>query len=345
MSDDQHNGLMGVDWDAIRRDYETTPVGWTTLACRYGFKSKTSIRRRAQREGWKRDVQAITERLMTRAIAADGQTIDGEYAIGPDACEACVEGVWTGGCTPEKPASGPDSGETVQGGAQYNHNGRAPPAQQGVQGGAQEGGAQSPARGCADLNDSLRAGGNVVVLPVQGKSTSQHFQRHEADAEVVQPGGVFDDDDVSVATGLADLHVRAVREQVRAANRLMNAGEVLIERITTVLNSLDEDKVRDAARRLILNPKTDSLHAMISAATKLIDTAVSIKRRALSMDNLKGGVQPSVEAAGLTPRVRAVLDQMDPKALMSLRNAAVRVARLRPDEVPAGKEAEDDEEE
>ncbi len=45
---------MPIDWDAIRNEYQTTPVTLAELAVKYGIKYPT-IKSRKQRQGWKKD--------------------------------------------------------------------------------------------------------------------------------------------------------------------------------------------------------------------------------------------------------------------------------------------------
>jgi hypothetical protein len=53
---------LKMPWDEIRREYETTRMGWLALATKYGIASKTTLKRRARAEAWERDEKAIAER-------------------------------------------------------------------------------------------------------------------------------------------------------------------------------------------------------------------------------------------------------------------------------------------
>jgi hypothetical protein len=54
---------------AVRLDYETTDASIRSIAARHGIQSENTVRKWRDTEGWKRDVPAITARLVTRALA------------------------------------------------------------------------------------------------------------------------------------------------------------------------------------------------------------------------------------------------------------------------------------
>jgi hypothetical protein len=57
------------------------------------------------------------------------------------------------------------------------------------------------------------------------------------------------------------------------------------------------------------------------------------------MDNLSGSAAKP-ERGSLPARTRMVLDQLDDDALMQVREASLRVSRLRPDEIVSDEEME-----
>src|SRR4051812_21970521 len=72
-----------IAWDAVRRDYETLPIGLRALTRRHGIRSDNQVRRRRDKEGWRRNVAGIAaerRRLMEGADAeapADATTSEG----------------------------------------------------------------------------------------------------------------------------------------------------------------------------------------------------------------------------------------------------------------------------
>jgi hypothetical protein len=66
-------------WRHIRETYETTEISYEQLAREWGMKSKTTIIRVAQREGWRKNVQRIADDMARAAVALDAE-IDGEKA-------------------------------------------------------------------------------------------------------------------------------------------------------------------------------------------------------------------------------------------------------------------------
>jgi hypothetical protein len=48
-----------IAWDAVRREWENLPIGLRALARRHGIRSDNQIRRRRDREGWRRNVEGI----------------------------------------------------------------------------------------------------------------------------------------------------------------------------------------------------------------------------------------------------------------------------------------------
>jgi hypothetical protein len=120
---------------------------------------------------------------------------------------------------------------------------------------------------------------------------------------------------------------------------LVSTGAVAVRRLMAILESDDEDVIRANVQRLLLNPKLDSFHSVMGSATKLLNAGVTMKRRALAMDNLSGSAaKPG--GGSLPARTRMVLDQLDPDALMQFREASLRVSRLRPDEIVSDEEME-----
>ena len=65
--------LQGQDmWVKIRHEWEKIGLSDRTLANRWGFRSANSILRRRSSEGWKRDIDSVTTRLVTQAVASVG---------------------------------------------------------------------------------------------------------------------------------------------------------------------------------------------------------------------------------------------------------------------------------
>jgi hypothetical protein len=83
-------GAERLQWQRIRRDYKTTEISWRNLAARHGDRTPGTIRRRAKSEGWARIVEAITARLVTRAVAAVGRTVEHEGDVESGVCANCA---------------------------------------------------------------------------------------------------------------------------------------------------------------------------------------------------------------------------------------------------------------
>src|SRR4051794_4132289 len=72
-----------IAWDAVRRDYETLPIGLRALTRRHGIRSDNQVRRRRDKEGWRRDTWSIAAQrtgLMDAAdpaVAVDATTREG----------------------------------------------------------------------------------------------------------------------------------------------------------------------------------------------------------------------------------------------------------------------------
>jgi hypothetical protein len=326
-------------WQRIRRDYETTAVSWRNLAARYGYRSPAAIRRRAKAEGWARTVEAITARLVTRAVAAEGRIIEHDAGVSTGSARCAHGGCAQHNCDGGQSLSDLDkaSGEGLSTGCAqgYNPGEHSGCAQAGEHSEHTAGWAHREKR-CAHPDESNQ---RAIVPGTQRRQGHRHFQRFEPAPDSVQPAVADDDDDLSVAQGLADVHARAVREQVQTADRMLRAGAQLVEHVVLILKSEDEDVIRANARRLLLNPKLDSFHSVMDSATKLLNAGVTMKRRALAMDNLSGSAAKP-ERGSLPARTRMVLDQLDPDALMQVREASLRVSRLRPDEIVSDEEME-----
>jgi hypothetical protein len=59
-----------IDWDPIKRDYEADLLTGDELATRHGV-DRTSIFRRAKKEGWTKNLQArVTERTQAKLVTA-----------------------------------------------------------------------------------------------------------------------------------------------------------------------------------------------------------------------------------------------------------------------------------
>jgi hypothetical protein len=67
-----------LDWGAAREIYETTPITLRALAHQFGQKSDGPLRRKIAKQGWKRNIAAITARLTTQAIATGAMEDLGE---------------------------------------------------------------------------------------------------------------------------------------------------------------------------------------------------------------------------------------------------------------------------
>lgn len=85
---------QGVDWEAIRRDYATTALTSRELAAKYQhIVSHSTITRRAEKEGWKRDLAEPIKRATDAALihAAVAQAIGAELPKQSDVVLAAAE--------------------------------------------------------------------------------------------------------------------------------------------------------------------------------------------------------------------------------------------------------------
>lgn len=58
-----------ADWSAIKHDYQTGVMSMATIGAKHGV-SKEAVRKRAEKEGWDRDLTAAVKRATARRLAA-----------------------------------------------------------------------------------------------------------------------------------------------------------------------------------------------------------------------------------------------------------------------------------
>jgi hypothetical protein len=122
---------------AVRLDYETTDASIRSIAARHGIQSENTVRKWRDTEGWKRDVPAITARLVTRALAHGTDPsvpLESELTIDSDTpalplFDAPVDGHDTGAPTgtpiaPLEPASPPQPAHTFVDGIPVGADGK-----------------------------------------------------------------------------------------------------------------------------------------------------------------------------------------------------------------------------
>ena len=60
-----------MPWDQIRERYEKSPISLRALTAEYGFRSRTTLKRRIESEGWVRRVRPGPRVTLTEALQAD----------------------------------------------------------------------------------------------------------------------------------------------------------------------------------------------------------------------------------------------------------------------------------
>jgi hypothetical protein len=66
-----------LPWEAIRREWETSLIDMVALARKYGVASTTTLTRRRDSEGWKRNVAVVEARQALADVISDAMAIDG----------------------------------------------------------------------------------------------------------------------------------------------------------------------------------------------------------------------------------------------------------------------------
>ncbi len=92
------------------------------------------------------------------------------------------------------------------------------------------------------------------------------------------------------ARALAAMQSQRVLRQLEFAEQIQEAGRAILRHLLGVLTG-EEDKVGGHIKRLIsIGPDGEKLATLMKAAAEAIDRGVTIERRALGMDMIKGQV-------------------------------------------------------
>ncbi len=289
-----------IDWGAVRRDYENTDIAVRALARRFGIRSENAIRRKVHAEGWTRDIEAITARLTTRAVAM-------QHAAPPaDRIE-------------------PEDGRPT--------DPDPPPPEHAPE----EDPARRPAR-------RTRPGAKTPV-PIEGRTWTAADDHTEEDRPPEAARGVRKwsrgdedslpgDQDVRTAQELADIHARAISEQLRYGDHAVDVALVTLNHIRRLLGATDPEAIGEARARLtLLSPERETLAGIMKSAGELLERGIQVKRKALGMDHLKAppGVGPGDPLGQVAiQEVQSLLSALDPEALRALRDVTLRASRLPP---------------
>jgi hypothetical protein len=92
------------------------------------------------------------------------------------------------------------------------------------------------------------------------------------------------------ARALAAVQSQRVLRQLEFAEKIQEAGRAILRHLLGVLTG-EEDKVGEHIKRLLaICPNGEKLATLVKSAAEAIDRAVTIERRALGMDMIKGTV-------------------------------------------------------
>ena len=250
-------------WVKIRHEWEKVGLSDRTLANRWGFKSGNSILRRRNAEGWTRDIESVTTRLVTQAVANVGDVSEGAHA-------------------PTKPRT------------------QAPQA--------------SPIS--KNMLNGTEHRAISYLTRDSGVKGRQVAQRDLDDAQ-----------DMRTARGLAEVHAKAIADQVEISDAGVSVVNAILGHLTVILTSLDMDEVKDSRDRLLaINPDKDTMAGHMKAAGVLMEQSIKIKRMALAMDVMRDA-EPPLPPAG---RTEEIIKRLDVDTLMKMRQTALEVSRMSP---------------
>jgi hypothetical protein len=258
-------------WAEMKHEFETTEIGIRELARKFGQKSHTTVLRRQQKEGWRKDPNMIAANVATNSV------IDMVLAAGAD-------------------------GEL--GGAQSGASGANPPV--------------PLAPPFSNLDDVLE------------ETTKKEPPRTIGELAVADQAGA-----VRAGKRMAAVQQQQILKEIAKSDQIIAFGTTLIDQLSILISSSDEDLVRQIASRLrMVGSKTESLSGLVRAAVATVDKGLAIRRKALSME---AKLLPNAAGAGgedPPEQVKEVLTTLSMEKMMELRRAAAmlnqEVALTRP---------------
>ena len=362
----QRASYKELPWAQIRHDFENTDVATIALCRQYGIASDNTLRKRIAAEGWTKNVDAITAGLVQAGLVAQaGDPLTPVFPKVEDLVERgqmiTIEGATDAELLDEAPPS-------TLGPAPVAVD---PPLLRPEEFAAAVGPIVSA--GEAERLAAERAARPESAKPKKVPSqqrvddrTRAHHGEGESDADAspppdpspqpsakksaeVSPPQLIPAGDPSeiknqLARGLAGLHIQANAEQLVNAQRMKLVGNLMLARIMTALSVPNEPEGAEARNALMaINAERETLAGLLKATSDLMERAATMERRVLGMDP-KAGPQGPIAATSLQPygggpvrsssEVAKLAQGLPPDILMSLRQAAVAVAKLPPAQRP-----------
>lgn len=195
--------------------------------------------------------------------------------------------------------------------------------------------------------------GAAAPLPPEARAESA------GTSEVLReiPADAADAAKVSAARGLADLHLKAVAEQIQNADRLAIVGNLVLAQVMmSIAPPPLEDGSPDVfsqgqarAALTFVNPERETLAGLLKTVSDMLERSAQMKRRALAMDPKTGspgpfeGSNPPIGSPVRSASDVARLAQgLPPDILKRLREASSLMTKLPPAKRPgaAGPEPE-----
>lgn len=355
-----------LPWAQIRQDFENTDIATIALCRQYGIASDNTLRKRIAAEGWTKNVDAITAGLVQAGLVAQaGDPLTPVFPKVEDLVERgqmiTIEGATDAELLDEAPPStlGPAPVAVARPLLRPEEFAAA------VGPIVTAGEAERLAAERAARPKSAKPKKAQLQQEVDDRTRAHHGDddRHEGvepppdpppqpsakkSAEVSPPQPIPAGDPAEIknqlARGLAGLHIQANAEQLVNAQRMKLVGNLMLARIMTALSVPNDPEGVEARNALMaINAERETLAGLLKATSDLMERAATMERRVLGMDP-KAGPQGPIAATSLQPygggpvrsssEVAKLAQGLPPDILMSLRQAAVAVAKLPPAQRP-----------